>query len=95
MHRAPQSFSPESTSLHRRNDPTSLDLIQTGVQQLKAQTASIDAEAKALQAQAMRLHPAVRRCEPALTARPWFSGAAALFAILIGAGATWLVRLAL
>lgn len=95
MYRVPQSPSPESTSLHRQNNPTSLDLVQAGVQQLKAQTACINAEAKALQAQAMRLHPAVRHCEPALTVRPWFSGAAALLAILIGAGATWFVRLAL
>lgn len=63
MHRVPQSLSPESTSLHRQNDPTSVDLIQVGVQQFKAQTACINAEAKALQAQAMRLHPAVRRRE--------------------------------
>lgn len=63
MHRVPRSLAPGCTPLHRQSDPTSLDPIQSGMQQLNAQTASINADAKALQAQAMRLHPAVQRCE--------------------------------
>jgi uncharacterized membrane protein YdfJ with MMPL/SSD domain len=95
MSRASNSQTSETNALARRGDPTSRDLIETGMQQLKDQRACIDAEAKALEAQAMRLHPGWRRCDHPLAARPWFAVAAALAALLIGAGFTLLVRLAL
>lgn len=39
MHRVPQSFALETASMHRQNEPTSLDLIHLGMQWLKVQTA--------------------------------------------------------
>ena len=95
MHNVSESLSPASTSRHRQSDPSSHELIESVLQQLKAQKACINAEAEAMQAQARRLHPAVRHCEHSLTAKPWFSAAAALLAILVGAVVTLLARLAL